>query len=106
MKMKHTLFGLLVLAAGFLAAAVSAGGDGPGNADPGALTPTVHKPVPEEWNEKKRAWQGIPSIEATSNERVWIVWYSGGRDEGPYNYLLMATSGDGGADLGKAVHGA
>ncbi len=101
MKMKHTLFGLLVLAAGFLAAAVSAGGDGPGNADPGALTPTVHKPVPEEWNEKNRAWQGIPSIEATSNERVWIVWYSGGRDEGPYNYLLMATSGDGGLTWGK-----
>ena len=38
----------------------------------------------------------------TSNDRLWAVWYSGGkRGAGPENYILLATSGDGGATWGK-----
>ena len=107
MKIKHVLFGLLALAAGCLTAAVFAAdaepveGGGLGSLDPAALDPTIHKPVPEKWNEKNRTWQGIPSIEAASDERLWIVWYSGGEWEGPDNYLLLITSGDGGFTWSK-----
>ena len=65
--------------------------------DPAAFPPTIYKPVPEKWSESRRSWQGIPSIEVTSPGRVWTVWYSGGDGEGYENYLLVATSGDGGA---------
>ena len=70
--------------------------------DPAALTPTIHRPVPEKWDEAHRTWQGVASIAASSNERVWAVWYSGGKSgAGPDNYILLATSGDGGLTWGK-----
>ena len=101
--MKYALFGLFAFALFFRSAAASEpiDGGGLGSLDPGAIDPEIYKPVPEKWSEKNRVWQGIPSIEATSDERVWIVWYSGGKDEGPYNYLLMITSGDGGQTWSK-----
>ena len=103
MKMKYILSGLFVLAAFFRAAAASepVEGGGLGSIDPAALNPEIYRPVPEKWSEKNRTWQGIPSIEVTSGGRVWIVWYSGGEWEGPDNYLLLITSGDGGLTWSK-----
>ena len=80
----------------FLAAFPLSAGTDAEPADPAALFPTILRPVPAKYAENQRVWQGIPSIEAVSPDRVWIVWYSGGRDEGYENYLLVTTSGDGG----------
>ena len=103
MKMKYILSGLFLFAVLFRAAAASepVEGGGLGSIDPAALDPAIYKPVPEKWNEKNRTWQGIPSIEVTAGGRVWIVWYSGGEWEGPDNYLLLITSGDGGSTWSK-----
>ncbi|MDO5554076.1 MAG: sialidase family protein [Planctomycetia bacterium] len=71
--------------------------------DPAALVPTVHRPLPEVWTDSFRAWQGISSIEVTSNDRVWITWYSGGLTEAEDNYVLLITSGDGGETWSQPI---
>jgi predicted neuraminidase len=51
------------------------------------------------YDDDKRAFQGIPSIERAANGRLWAVWYAGGADEpgeGAGNYVLLSTSGDDG----------
>ena len=104
MSPTHSFFGILAfLAAGvLLSASEPADTGGLGSLDPGTLDPEIYKPVPEQWNEQNRMWQGVASIEATSNDRLWIVWYSGGkRGAGPENYILLATSGDGGLTWNK-----
>lgn len=45
---------------------------------------------------ENRQFQGIPGIERTYGGRLWAVWYSGGRWEGPDNFVLMVKSDDGG----------
>lgn len=45
---------------------------------------------------RHRAFQGIPGIERAANGRLWATWYGGGDDEGPDNYVMLATSGDDG----------
>ena len=101
MRAIPALFGFVIFtAAGLFTALASnpAESGGLGSIDPGALVPEIYKPVPEKWDGKHRSWQGVASIEATSNDRLWAVWYSGGkRGAGPENYILLATSGDGGA---------
>ena len=39
-----------------------------------------------------RIWQGIPGIERAKNGRLWATWYSGGKTEGPDNYVVLVTS--------------
>jgi predicted neuraminidase len=65
------------------------------NAD-SLLPATVLKPVPPEYRDDKRLFQGIPSMTAAPNGRLWATWYSGGTTEGDENYVLLATSGDAG----------
>lgn len=43
-----------------------------------------------------RHWQGIPGIELAPNGRLWAAFYSGGKNEGPDNYVALVTSRDGG----------
>ena len=43
-----------------------------------------------------RDFQGIPGVAATPGGRLWGVWYGGGNDEGPDNYVMLAHSEDGG----------
>ena len=43
-----------------------------------------------------RLWQGIPGITRAPKGRLWATWYSGGKGEGPYNYVVLVTSGDDG----------
>ncbi len=50
-----------------------------------------------EYGDEVRAFQGIPGIERAGNGRLWAVWYSGGKGEGPRNYVVLVTSGDDGA---------
>jgi predicted neuraminidase len=44
-----------------------------------------------------RPFQGIPGIERAPGGRLWATWYGGGADEGPENYVMLATSRDGAA---------
>ena len=44
----------------------------------------------------RRLWQGIPGIERTRNGRLLATWYSGGENEGPENYVLLASSANDG----------
>lgn len=41
-----------------------------------------------------RGFQGIPTIEATSNGRLMAAWYGGGTGETADNYLVVAQSDD------------
>jgi len=43
-----------------------------------------------------RMFQGIPSVECALGGRLWATWYGGGTGEGPENYVMLNTSGDGG----------
>jgi predicted neuraminidase len=54
-------------------------------------TPGAH------YADDQRRFQGIPGIERAANGRLWALWYSGGDDEGPDNYVIAVTSGDDGA---------
>jgi hypothetical protein len=45
-----------------------------------------------------RAFQGIPSLAAAPGGRLWAVWYAGVTPaEDRNNYVVLSTSGDGGA---------
>ncbi|NOU66070.1 family 43 glycosylhydrolase [Paenibacillus sp. LMG 31461] len=44
-----------------------------------------------------RLWQGIPGIERALNGRLWATFYSGGKDEGAENFIVLITSDDDGA---------
>lgn len=50
-----------------------------------------------------RPFQGIPGIERSRKGRLWAVWYAGGKDEGPENYVLLVTSGDNGRNWSGPV---
>ena len=44
-----------------------------------------------------RAFQGIPSLAVSPSGRLWATWYAGtAPDEDQNNYVVLATSGDGG----------
>lgn len=45
---------------------------------------------------RARLWQGIPGIERTAGGRLYATWYSGGKEEGPENYVLLVRSDDDG----------
>lgn len=56
------------------------------------------------YDDSVRMFQGIPSIAvAPGGKRLWATWYGGGTGEGPHNYILLATSGDGGATWSKVL---
>lgn len=58
--------------------------------------PDVIRSIPKKYADGLRRFQGIPSIERATNGRLWAAWYGGGKDEGPENYIMLATSGDDG----------
>lgn len=67
------------------------------------------QPVPpvldpgEEYAPASRQWQGIPGVERSPGGRLWATWYSGGPGEGPYNYVLLEASDDGGDTWSKPL---
>jgi hypothetical protein len=58
------------------------------------------KPGPE-YADSTRLFQGIPGIERSPKGRLWAVWYAGGDNEGPDNYVIVITSGDDGKTWSK-----
>ena len=57
--------------------------------------PVIHEPGPE-YADKVRIFQGIPGLARAPEGRLWATWYGGGPTEGPWNYVMLATSGDDG----------
>jgi hypothetical protein len=57
----------------------------------------------EKYHSRRRIWQGIPGIEISKSGRLWATWYSGGRTEGPENYVLLVTSEDNGRTWSEPV---
>lgn len=57
----------------------------------------------EEFSSQRREFQGIPSIAATSDSRVWATWYGGGKDEGASNYVIVVRSDDAGDTWSQPV---
>ncbi len=71
---------------------------------PEALAPAmILKPVPVEYGNDKRQFQGIPSMALSPGGRLWADWYAGGSGEGDDNYVLVATSGDAGGSWSKPL---
>lgn len=51
-----------------------------------------------------RLFQGIPSLERSTGGRLWATWYGGaGAGEDEKNYVVLVTSGDGGARWSEEV---
>ncbi len=68
-----------------------------------ALRPTPVKIDPGPiYGDATRAFQGIPGVAVAPNGRLWAVWYAGGEGEGPENYVIGATSSDGGRTWSEA----
>lgn len=49
-----------------------------------------------EYASSTRPFQGCPSLAVTPGGRLWAFWLAGGINEGPENYVVLTTSGDGG----------
>jgi len=65
------------------------------------LPPVVNTSPGPEYASETRLWQGIPGIERTAGGRLWAVWYSGGKGEGPDNYVVVIISDDDGITWSK-----
>ncbi|HOZ47905.1 MAG TPA: sialidase family protein [Candidatus Hydrogenedentes bacterium] len=83
---------LLALGLGAAGWAQDKGAEDPALAPP----PVLLHPGPE-YADRARIFQGIPGIERAANGRLWATWYGGGPTEGPWNYVMLVTSGDDGA---------
>jgi hypothetical protein len=68
-------------------------------AEPASLTPPQYVGPPQAAQAvTNRAFQGIPSLAVAPGGRLWATWYAGvtpGEDRN--NYVVLSTSGDGGA---------
>ncbi|MDO5552673.1 MAG: sialidase family protein [Planctomycetia bacterium] len=66
--------------------------------------PKIWKEIPKNLRDENRVWQGVPSVEATSDNRVWVTWFSGGTME-PHadNVVLLATSANKGDDWSEPL---
>ncbi len=60
------------------------------------LAPALNMHPGAKYSARTRLWQGIPGIERTKNGKLVATWYSGGENEGPENYILLAKSEDDG----------
>ena len=68
-----------------------------------AVVPFNTQPGPE-YQAAARLYQGVPGIARDDKSgRLWATWYSGGRGEDKYNYVVVVTSSDDGATWTDAV---
>ena len=56
--------------------------------------PAIFREIPERYADNARQFQGIASLEVTSNDRVWACWYTCGAGEDDFNIVMLVTSGD------------
>jgi predicted neuraminidase len=69
-----------------------------------ALRPVAFNLQPgPQYHSNTRLWQGIPGLERTATGRLYATWYTGGRDEGPDNYVLVIRSDDDGRNWSEPV---
>ena len=70
----------------------------------GELVPPVFlEPLPEEYGDEYRQFQGISSLAVTSERDIWVTWYTGGVTEDRDNYVVLARSRDGGKTWSKPL---
>lgn len=62
--------------------------------DPAMIAPRLVTEADSKYDESTRSFQGIPGIAVTSEGRLWVVWYGGGKGPGPGNYVMLARSDD------------
>jgi hypothetical protein len=67
------------------------------------LKPNLFTENLECFAESTRIFQGIPGIERGEDGTLWATWYSGGDNEGPDNYIVLARSDDNGLHWSDAV---
>ena len=60
------------------------------------VPPVVLSPLPDEYADQFRRFQGIPSLAVTDDQNIWACWYSGGVTEDRDNYVVVVHSTDGG----------
>lgn len=65
-------------------------------ADPALEAVVLNASPGDRYGPGTRVFQGIPGIARAPGGRLWATWYGGGGDEGPENYVMLATSGDDG----------
>lgn len=63
----------------------------------------VLRPVPGYLSDAHRAFQGVPSVTASKNGRLWVAINTGGTSEGEDNAVIVVTSGDGGRTWSKPL---
>ena len=92
------LFGPLLVTAlcvsGVRAAVIEA--EPSNHADPALAPAGVDLSPGPAYGPNRRPFQGIPGIARVASGRLWATWYAGGPDEGPENYVALATSTDDG----------
>ncbi|MEY4686487.1 MAG: hypothetical protein RIR76_510 [Verrucomicrobiota bacterium] len=69
---------------------------GAGQADPALQPASVNIAPGAAYGAATRPFQGIPGMARSPGGRLWATWYAGGTDEGPDNYVALATSTDDG----------
>lgn len=62
--------------------------------DASLLPPAIYREIPERYADNARQFQGIASLEVTSNDRIWACWYTCGTGEDDFNIVMLVTSGD------------
>ncbi|MDO4583820.1 MAG: sialidase family protein [Planctomycetia bacterium] len=67
------------------------------------IPPVVLEPLPAEYADEFRKFQGIPSLAVTGDEEIWVTWYTGGVTEDKDNYVVVARSRDGGKTWSKPL---
>ncbi|MBX7211621.1 MAG: glycoside hydrolase [Verrucomicrobiaceae bacterium] len=64
--------------------------------DPALTEPPVQISPGVRYTEQKRSFQAVPSIEHTPDGRLWASWFARGSDGRKGDYVVLATSTDGG----------
>ncbi len=71
--------------------------------DPARVPAAVQADPGPEYGSEWRTFDGIPTIARAPGGRLWAAWYGGGDNEGPFNYVSLITSGDGGTTWSSSV---
>ena len=70
----------------------------------GDLVPPVFlEPLPTEYGDEFRKFQGISSLAVTGDRDIWVTWYTGGVTEDRDNYVVLSRSRDGGKTWSKPL---
>lgn len=67
------------------------------------IAPVLRCPLPEEYGDQFRRFQGIPSLAVTDDNNIWATWYTGGVNEDRDNYVVVIHSSDKGKTWSKPL---